>query len=235
MGSLLQDKIALVTGASRGIGRAVAIKLAEEGAHIIAISKSTGALEELDDNIKEKGGSATLLPMNLNRLDDVDKLGPTIAERFGKLDILVGNAGILGPLSPVGHISPQDWEKVMKLNFMTNVHLVRTLDPLLRQSKAGRIVFTTSAIADDTPAYWGPYAASKAALNAFVKTYAAETMDTNMRINALHPGAVDTKMMKEAFPGGPDFKIKAPEDVADDFLSLVIDGCPHHGHIIKLP
>lgn len=235
MGTSLKDKIALVTGASRGIGEAVAIRLAEEGAHIIAIAKSTGALEELDDKIKAKGGRATLLPMNLNRLDDVDKLGPTIAERFGKLDILVGNAGMLGPLSPAPHIAPQDWEKVLKLNFMVNVHLVRTLDPLLRQSKAGRIVFTTSAIADDTPAYWGPYAASKAALNAFVKTYAAETMQTNMRINALHPGAVQTKMMREAFPGGTDFETKNPEDVADDFLSLVIENCPHHGHIIKLP
>lgn len=235
MGSSLQDKIALITGASRGIGEAVAIRLAEEGAHIIAISKSTGALEELDDKIQAKGGSATLLPMNLNRLDDVDKLGPTIAERFGKLDILVANAGMLGPLSPIHHVKPEDWEKIMKLNFMTNVRLVRTLDPLLRQSQTGRIVFTTSAIADDTPAYWGPYAASKAALNAFMKTYAAETMDTNLRINALHPGGVNTKMMKEAFPGGPDFKVKEPEEVADDFLSLVQDNCPHHGHIIKLP
>jgi NAD(P)-dependent dehydrogenase (short-subunit alcohol dehydrogenase family) len=123
----------------------------------------------------------------------------------------------------------------MTINFMTNVRLIRTLHPLLEKAENGRIVFTTSAIADDTPAYWGPYAASKAALNAFVKIYAAETMNSKLRINALHPGAVQTAMMDDAFPGGPDFETKAPEDVANDFLDLVSPSCTQHGQIIKLP
>lgn len=228
-------KIALVTGASRGIGAEIALGLARGGAHIIATARTVGALEELDDRISAAGGKATLLPMDLLRLDDIDKLGPTIAERFGRLDILIGNAGILGPLSPVGHVKPQDWDKVFKLNFMANVRLVRTLDPLLQAAPAGRIVFTTSSIADDAPAYWAPYAASKAALNSFIKVYAAETEQTSMRINGIHPGAVATAMMDDAFPGGAPFPVKQPAEVVEDFLAAVSENCPNHGQIIKLP
>lgn len=228
-------KTALVTGASRGIGAAVALGLAKAGAHVIALARTVGGLEELDDRIQAVGGKATLLPMDLLRLEDVDKIGPTVVERFGGLDILIGNAGILGPLSPVGHVKPQDWEKVFKINFMANVRLVRTLDPVLHAAKAGRILFTTSAIADDVPAYWAPYAASKSALNTFVKVYAAETEDTALRINAIHPGSVATAMMDDAFPGGAPFPVKQPEDVVADFLAAVADDCPHHGQIIKLP
>lgn len=228
-------KIALVTGASRGIGAAVALGLAKAGAHVIALARTVGALEELDDRIKSHGGTATLLPLDLTRLEDVDKIGPTIVERFGQLDIFIGNAGILGPLSPVGHVKPQDWDKVFKINFMANVRLVRTLDPVLRTAPAGRILFTTSAIGDDAPAYWAPYAASKAALNAFVKVYAAENENTNLRINAIHPGSVDTAMMTDAFPGGPPFAIKQPEEIVADYLAAVAEDCPNHGQIIKLP
>lgn len=231
----LSGKIALVTGASRGIGAAVAFGIAKAGAHVIALARSVGGLEELDDKIKAVGGSATLLPMDLLRLEDVDKVGPTIAERFGKLDIFVGNAGILGPLSPVGHVKPQDWEKVYKTNFMANARLVRTLDPLLRAAPAGRIVFTTSAIADAMPAYWGPYAASKSALNAFIRIYAAENENTSLRINGIHPGDVKTAMMDDAYPGGAPFPVKQPEDIVADFLSAVAEDCPQHGEIIKLP
>jgi len=228
-------KIALVTGASRGIGAAVAYGLAKAGAHVIALARTVGGLEELDDRIKAAGGTATLLPMDLAKLEDVDKIGPTIVERFGKLDILIGNAAILGPLSPVGHVKPQDWERVYKVNFMANVRLVRSLDPVIRMSNAGRVLFTTSAMADDVPAYWAPYAASKSALNTFVKVYAAENENKNLRINAIHPGTVDTAMMTDAFPGGAPFALKQPEEVVEDFLAAVAENCPNHGQIIKLP
>jgi len=231
----LSGKLALITGASRGIGAAVALGLAEAGAHVIAVARTVGGLEALDDKIQAIGGKATLLPLDLMRLDEVDKLGPTLAVRFGKLDIFIGNAGILGPLSPVGHVKPQDWEKVFKTNFMANVRLIRTLDPLLRAADRGRVLFTTSQIADESPAYWAPYASSKAALNTFMKTYAAETEKTNLRINAIHPGTVQTAMLDDAFPGGPDIAVKDPADVVDAFLSAVADDCPYHGQIIKLP
>lgn len=231
----LSGKIALVTGASRGIGAAVAFELARHGAHIIALARTIGGLEELDDKIKAIGGQTTLLPLDLSKTDKIDDIGPTIAERFGKLDIFVGNAGMLGPLSPVGHIKPKDWEKVTTVNYLANVRLIRTLDPLLRKAGRGRVVFTTTDIADQCPAYWAPYACSKASLNAFMMTYAAETLDTDLRINAIHPGLVQTKMMEEAFPGGAPFATKMPEEVAADFLDLVCDSCGQHGQIIKLP
>lgn len=227
-------KLALVTGASRGIGAAVAMGLARAGAHVIATARTIGALEALDDKIRADGGRVTLLPLDLLRLDEIDKLGPTIAERFGALDMLVGNAGILGPLSPVGHVKPQDWEKIFKVNFMANTRLVRTLDPLLRAAPAGRVVFTTSAIANEARAYWAPYASSKAALNAFLLSYAAENDNTALRINGIHPGSVATAMMDDAFPGGPPFPVKQPEDVVAGYLDALALDCPHHGEIIKL-
>lgn len=229
-------KITLITGCSRGIGAAIAHKMALQGAHVIAIARSTGGLEELDDRIRADGGEAiTLLPMDLSKGSDIDKVGPTIAERYGRLDIFIGNAGILGTLSPVTHAKPKDWKQIFDINFHANVRLIRTLDPLLRKSNAGRILFTTSAIADECPAYWGPYATTKAALNAYIQTYAAETLETNLRVNGIHPGPVKTDMLDEAFPGGTPFKAKSPEDVVDDYLELVSDSCTHHGQIIKLP
>lgn len=226
-------KVAFVTGASRGIGAAVAVALGAAGAQVVLAARTIGGLEETDDAIQAAGGQkATLLPMDLSRLDDVDKVGPTLVERFGKLDLFVGNAGMLGPLSPVSHIAPKDWEKVMRLNFFANARLVRSCDPLLRASDAGRLVFITSDIAQKPPAYWGPYAASKAALNAFVQAYAAETLQTNMKVNAIAPGAVETKMLLDAFPGGPEFAMRSPEDVAPDILELLGDDCARHGGII---
>ncbi|MFP4313031.1 MAG: SDR family NAD(P)-dependent oxidoreductase [Alphaproteobacteria bacterium] len=231
----LDHKIALITGASRGIGAAVALELAKNGAHVIALARSVGGLEELDDQIKAMGGNATLLPLDLSKGDKIDSIGPTIAERFGRLDIFIGNAGMLGPLSPCGHIKPKDWDKVMAVNFHANIRLIRTLDPLLHKSEAGRVLFTTTDLADQCPAYWGPYSTSKAALNAFMHTYAAETQEGNLRVNAIHPGSVQTKMMEEAFPGGTPFKTKQPHEVASDFIDLVDESCVQHGQIIKLP
>ena len=223
MTSDFSNKLAMVTGASRGIGRAVAKALADRGAHVIILARTQGALEELDDEIRASGkGKATLIPMDLRKLEDVDKLGPSIRERFEKLDILFANAGMLGPLTPAHQIEPKDWDKVFTTNFMANVRLVRTLDPLLRNSDAARIVFNTAGeYAENGMAYWGPYMASKAALNSFAHTYALETRRTNMKVNMLYPGATDTKLMNEAFSGKTKMKMKSPEDIVPHVLSLM--------------
>ena len=164
----LAGRLALVTGATRGIGRAVACAFAREGAHLILVGRTSGALEEVDDEIQALGGTATLLTLNLKHQDKIDALGPTIYQRWEKLDILVGNAGILGPLSPLGHVTADAWDDVMAINLTANWRLIRTLDPLLRRSDAGRAIFVSSGAAVSRPAYWGPYAVSKAALEALV-------------------------------------------------------------------
>lgn len=224
-------KVALVTGASRGIGRAVAHDLAARGAHVVVLARTQSALEELDDEIREQGnGAATLIPLDLRKLDDVTKLGPAIHERFGKLDILFANAGMLGPLSPAHQIKPKDWDRVMRVNFMANVRLVHTLDPLLRASDSARVVFNTAGeYAENGMAYWSPYMASKAALNSFVHTYALETRRTNMRINMIYPGATETNLMKEAFTGKISIPMKQPEDIVPHVLDLMHESCTKHG------
>ena len=229
----LKNRIALSTGASRGIGRAVALAYAREGAHIIAMARSTGALEELDDEINDLGGAVTLLRLNLTNGDKIDALGPTILERFGKLDILVGNAGVLGPLSPLGHVSEKDWNEVLNVNLSANWRLLRTLDPLLRKSDAGRAIFVTSGAARNCRAYWGPYSVSKAALEALVKTYAAEMSDTNVRANLVNPGAVATAMRAKAMPGEDPATLPKPEDLAEIFVRLALPGCTENGAIVQ--
>lgn len=232
----LSGKTALVTGASRGIGAEVAKGLAAAGAHVILLARTQSGLEETDDAIKAAGGRATLIPMNLRKLQEVDKLGPSIHERFGGLDILVGHAGILGKLTPAHQVDPKDWEKVMVTNFAANARLLRTLDPLLRAADAGRVVFTTAS-GDYTAngmAYWGAYMASKAALNCLVKTYALETRRTNMKVNLLYPGPVDTAMLREAFPGEIKFETKQPEELVEHYLGLVSDDCDKHGELVAI-
>jgi NAD(P)-dependent dehydrogenase (short-subunit alcohol dehydrogenase family) len=228
----LTGKTALVTGSSRGIGAAVAKGLAKAGAHVILLGRTVGALEEVDDAIQAAGGKATLMPMDVAKFEEVDKLGPAIAERFGALDIFIGNAAMLGPLTPAHQVKPRDWEKVMGVNLLANIRLTRTLDPLLRSSSAGRIVFTTSGLAEQPLAYYGPYCTSKAALNMFGKVYAAETQGTNLRINLVDPGVVDTAMIREAFPGGYQGKLKKPEDLVSLYLELVSPACKKHGEIV---
>ena len=196
----LTDRLALITGATRGIGRAVALAYAREGAHLILVGRTAGALEEVDDEVRELGRPATLLTLNLNDHDRIDALGPTIFQRWGKLDVLVGNAGVLGPLSPLGHVTAEAWKEVVDLNLNTNWRLIRTLDPLLRRSEAGRAIFVTSGAALNRRAYWGPYSVSKAALEALVQTYAAEVVNTNVRANLINPGPVRTAMRAKAFP-----------------------------------
>lgn len=229
----LKNRIALITGASRGIGRAVALAYAREGAHVIAMARSAGALEELDDEINGLGGAVTLLRLNLTNGDKIDALGPTILERFGKLDILVGNAGVLGPLSPLGHVSEKDWNEVLNVNLSANWRLLRTLDPLLRKSDAGRAIFVTSGAARNCRAYWGPYSVSKAALEALVKTYAAEMSDTNVRANLVNPGVVATAMRAKAMPGEDPAILPKPEDLAETFVRLALPGCTENGAIVQ--
>jgi NAD(P)-dependent dehydrogenase (short-subunit alcohol dehydrogenase family) len=227
----LTGRIALVTGASRGIGRAIALAMAREGAHVVAVARTVGALEDLDDDIKSAGGSASLVPMDLRKPEGIDQLGLIVFERWKRLDILVGNAGVLGKLSPLGHIEPKTWDEVMAVNVTANWRLIRSFDPLLRQSDGGRAVFVTSGAARIIHAYWGPYAVSKAALEALAKTYAAETVTTAIRVSLLNPGPIRTRMRAQAMPGEDPDSLPPAEAVADAFLPLVLPSQTESGLI----
>lgn len=229
-----QDKLALVTGASRGIGRAVAKALAREGAHVILAARREGSLEDVDDEIRAAGGSATLVRLDLTEGDKVDALGPSIYERWGRLDILVANAGLLGPLSPLPHISADAWNTVLDVNLTANWRLIRTLDPLLRHAEAGRAVFVSSGASAAKRGYWGPYSVSKAALEALVKTYAHEVANTTVRVNIVNPGPVRTEMRQQAFPGEDPMTLRTPEDVAEGFLDIVDAACDDNGKVFNL-
>jgi NAD(P)-dependent dehydrogenase (short-subunit alcohol dehydrogenase family) len=228
----LQDRLALVTGASRGIGRAVALGLAKAGAHVVITARTVGALEELDDEIRAAGGTATLVALDLSSGDKIDQLGPTLYQRWGQLDILVANAGILGPLSPLNHVTEDAWNDVLEINLTANWHLIRTLDPLLRRSDAARAVFVTSGAASGKYAYWGPYAVSKAGLDALAKTYAQEVADSNVRVNLVSPGGVRTQMRAKAFPGENPETLPAPEELVPLFMELVSPDCTKNGVIV---
>ncbi|MEE2688704.1 MAG: SDR family NAD(P)-dependent oxidoreductase [Pseudomonadota bacterium] len=228
----LNGRIALVTGASRGIGRAVALRFAEEGAHLILTARTVGGLEEVDDLVRGRGGNATLVPMDLSQVDEIDRLGAAIHQRFGRLDVLVANAAMLGVLSPVGHIEPLVWDETIRLNLTSNYRIIRSLDPLLRQSEAGRAIFVTSGAARGK-AFWGAYAATKAGLESLVKCYAKEMENTNIRVNLLSPGATRTGMRASAFPGENPKTIKMPESIASLFLELAETSCNRHGEILE--
>ncbi|MEJ2125101.1 MAG: SDR family NAD(P)-dependent oxidoreductase [Alphaproteobacteria bacterium] len=228
-----QKRIALVTGASRGIGRAAAIALAKAGHHVILSARTVGALEELDDEIKEAGGSASILPLDLAASDKIDVLGPTLFERFQRLDVLVASGGVLGRLTPLTHLPDDEWNNVLALNLTANWRLIRTLDPLLQRSDAGRAVFVTSRAATKIRAYWGAYAVSKAGLDVLVKTYAAEVETTSVRVNLLEPGATRTKMRAQAYPGEDASTVKPPENVAPYVLELASPDCSRNGEIVS--
>jgi NAD(P)-dependent dehydrogenase (short-subunit alcohol dehydrogenase family) len=230
----LADRLALVTGATRGIGRAVALAYAREGAHLILVGRTAGALEEVDDEIRALGGSATLLTLDLKTQDKIDALGPTIYQRWNKLDILVGNAGILGPLSPLGHVTADAWSEVLEINLTANWRLIRTLDPLLRRSEAGRAIFVSSGVATNPRAYWGPYAASKAGLEALVKVYADEVANTPVRVNLVNPGPTRTAMRAKAFPGEDPASLKPPDHVVETCIKLALPGCADNGKLFDL-
>lgn len=233
--SSLSGRVAVVTGASRGIGRAVALDLARAGVHVIAVARTQGALEELDDDIRAAGGVATLVPADLTDFPAIDRLGYAIYERWKKLDILVGNAGILGPLSPLGHVRPKDFDAVMDVNLVVNWRLVRSLDPLLRLSDAGRAVFVTSGAARSLRAYWGPYSISKAALEAMVKTYAAECEGTAVRANLFNPGPIRTEMRAQAMPGEDPATLKGPDAVVPDLIDMCAPSLEHQGRVFDFP
>ncbi|MBN8531009.1 MAG: SDR family NAD(P)-dependent oxidoreductase [Alphaproteobacteria bacterium] len=218
----LSSQVAVVTGASRGLGRATGLALAKAGAHVVAIARTVGALEELDDEIRTVGGSATLLPLDLREQEKIDALGPALLEKFGKLDILVGNAGMLGTLTPLAHQTPKEFGEVMAVNLSANWRLIRTLDPLLRASKKGKAVFVTSGITKGARPYWGAYAVSKSALEMMVGIYAAETAKTELQVSLFDPGAFRTKMRAAAFPGEDPMTLPTPETVAERLMKQLL-------------
>jgi len=229
----LAGKIALITGASRGIGAAVAKRFAAEGAHVILVARTQAGLEEVDDEIRDAGGTATLFVADLTDYDKIDQMGAALFERFGRLDVLVGNAGILGDLSPIGHIDPQAWDQVMAVNTTANWRLLRSCDPLLRQSDAGRAIFVSSSVGATPKAYWSIYAISKAALEMMVKIYALEIENTAIRANLINPGATRTNMRALAMPGEDPETLKTPDDVTDYFIDLALPGCTCNGETIN--
>ena len=216
----LAGRIAVITGASRGIGYQVAKGFAAAGAHVIAVARTVGGLEELDDDIQAGGGSATLVPLDLKDMEGIDRLGGAIHERWGKLDVLLANAGMLGQLSPLGHIPPKVWDDVMAVNVTANWRLIRSLDPLLRLSDAGRALFMSSGAAANCRPYWGPYSVSKAALEALVRTYAAEVRTTAIRVAAIDPGRTRTAMRAQAMPGEDPATLPHPSEIVPHLVEM---------------
>ena len=227
----LTDRIALVTGASRGIGAALAERLAEAGAHIVAVARTVGALEELDDKIRAAGSSATLVPLDITDSEGIARLALALNERYSRLDVLVGNAGFLGPLSPLDHIEPKTWETLFAVNVTANWHLIRCMDALLKRAPAGRAVFVTSGLSWLARAYCGAYAASKAALNALVEAYAAETASSNVRVNLFNPGPTYTRMFRSGWPGVDPATLPTPDDVAAAIVPLCTETCIETGKL----
>ncbi len=232
-GGRLRDRVALVTGASRGVGAAVAQRFAAEGAHVIALARTVGGLEALDDTIKRAGGSATLVPCDLQDWERIDALGPPILERFGLLDVFVGNAAILGTLSPVGHVEPATWRQVFAINVDANWRLVRILDPLLRRSSAGRAIFVSAAVAALPRPFWGPYAASKAALETLARTWAEEAVKSALRVNVLRLPPLATQLRARAYPGEDAATLAQPDVVARAFVDLAAPDYEETGQIVE--
>lgn len=222
-------RIALVTGASRGIGKAVALELARRGWRVIAVARAQKALEQLDDRIRAEGGEATLAPLDLRDLNAIDQLAAPLFERFGKLDGLAACAGVLGSLTPVHQVTPGVMDETTVVNYLANQRLIRALHPLLRESDAGRAVFVTSGASRNPKAYWAPYAASKAALDALVISYAAELNVTPVKANLFNPGPTRTAMRQKAFPGEDPMTLPTPEDVAPSLVDMLEPGYTQNG------
>ena len=229
----LAGKIALITGASRGIGAAVAVRFAREGGHVILAARTVGGLEEVDDAVRAAGGSATLVPLDLRDFIKIDELAARILDRWGRLDILVGNAAEFGVFSPVGHIDPATWAEVVELNLTANWRLIRAMDPLLRAAPAGRAIFVTAEVAREVFPYWGPYAVSKAGLEMLVKIYAGEITKTRVCANLIDPGVVRTRLRARAFPGEDPAHLPPPESVTDAFLALALPECTRNGEVVS--
>ena len=231
----LSGRVALVTGASRGIGYFIARELATAGAHVIAVARTVGGLEELDDEVKQAGGQTTLVPLDLADMAGIDRLGGAIHERWGKLDVMVANAGVLGVLGPIGHIEAKVFDKVMLLNVNAVWRLMRTTDPLLRLSDAGRAILMSSGAAHSARAFWGPYAASKAALEALARSWADETKNTALRVNSVNPGATRTAMRAQAMPGEDPMTLPHPSEVAKKVVALASPDLTETGAILDVP
>ena len=229
MTKTLEGRIALVTGASRGIGRAAAIALAKAGAHVILVARTVGGLEEADDEIQKIGGTATLVPMNLRDGDAIDRLGASIFERWGRLDAFLGNAGVLGQLTPLAHLEPKTFQEVMEVNVTANWRLVRSLDPLLRLSDAGRVLFVTSGAAKKHTAFWGAYSISKAALESLALTYAAECEGGKIKVNLINPGPMRTAMRKKAMPGEDPSVLPVPEEMSPRMVEMLSPSFTQNG------
>jgi len=232
----LTGQVALVTGASRGIGAALAVELARRGAQCVLVARTQGGLEETDDAIRAAGGlPATLLPLDLQkRAQDIDMLGPSIVARFGRLDILVHAAGVLPKLTPVAHIQPRDMEESLAVNFSAAWRLIRTCDPPLRAAPAGRAVVLTDAVAEAPAAYWGLYGAAKAGMDHLVRCWAAEVATTPLRVNLADPGPVATGLRANAFPGQDPSRLARPEDVAPALADLCEASEARHGATIRV-
>jgi NAD(P)-dependent dehydrogenase (short-subunit alcohol dehydrogenase family) len=235
MTSKLAGRIALVTGASRGIGRAAALELAKAGAHIVAVARTQGGLEELDDEIRALGGSATLVPLDMKDMEGLDRLGGAIHERWGKLDIFLANAAILGPITPLGHAMPKEWDEVMTINVTANWRLVRVLDPLLKLSDAGRAVLVSSGAAHKCRPYWGLYSISKAAVEALARTWAGESETTSLKVMMVNPGPLRTSMRAQAVPGEDPMTLKTPEDLAPHIVRLLSPDWSETGKLFDFP
>jgi NAD(P)-dependent dehydrogenase (short-subunit alcohol dehydrogenase family) len=232
----LEGRVALITGASRGIGAALALELAKLGAQCVLVARTQGGLEEVDDSIRAAGGKpATLLPFNLQKAEkDIDMIGPSIVQRFGRLDILVHNAGTLNKLTPVAHIDPRDWAEVVAVNLTASWRLIRSCDPPLRASDAGRAVFLTTGAAQNPRPYWGMYGATKAGMEHLVATWAAEVESTPLRVNLVDPGRVATKLRAAAYPGEDQTKLAQPTDVAPGLAAFCLPSETRHGARVRL-
>jgi NAD(P)-dependent dehydrogenase (short-subunit alcohol dehydrogenase family) len=229
----LDGRVALVTGASRGIGAATAVELARLGAHVVLLARTQGALEEVDDTIRAGGGSATLLPIDLRKPDTLDPVGPSLAARFGRLDILVHCAGVLGKLTPVSHITAKDFDEAVAVNFTAAYRLIRTCAPVLTASDAGRAVFVTSHLARNARAYWGTYASTKAGMEILARSWADEVQETRLRVNIFDPGRTATRMRAMAYPGEDPRTLPDPASRAADLVALCLPSETRHGEIVK--
>lgn len=227
----LSGRIALVTGASRGIGYHLARQLGAAGAHVVAVARTVGGLEELDDEIRAAGGETTLVPLDLADMAGIDRLGAAINERWGKLDILVANAGILGVLSPVGHIEAKVFERVMTVNVTATWRLIRSTEPLLKKSDAGRAVLLSSGVAHSCRPFWGAYAASKAAVEVLARTWAAETGNSALRVNSVNPGPTRTAMRAQAMPGEDPMTLPHASEIAAAILPLAMPALTETGKL----
>lgn len=230
----LEDKVILVTGASRGIGYAAAIEAAKRGAHVIAVARTIGGLEDLDDEIQAMGGATTLVPLDLTDFDAIDRLGAAVFERWGRLDGLIGNAGLLGTLSPVPHLAPDEFEKVMAVNVTANFRLIRSFDLPLRKSDAGRLAFVSSGAAKHVRPYWGLYAATKAALDTLIKAYAGEMANSTVKANVFYPGQVRTAMRAKAMPGEDPNTLPTPADIAPSLVDLISPAFAETGKLFNV-